>query len=175
MRPVSLPIAILSAARENFGERQNHVPELVVIHCTEGSFHSACCWFANPAAKASAHYVVGRSGQIAQCVPEGYAAWHAGNSDVNHRSIGVELEGYALQPSSFPADSLLVHTAAGLVAEICQRHGISIDRQHILGHCDVPDPKDPTKKGGAHGHVDPGPYFPWDAFLSLVAKNVGIA
>lgn len=170
-----LPVAILSAAEGNFGSRGTTLVDLVVLHCTEGTFHSACCWFANPAAKASAHYVVGRNGQIAQCVPEAFEAFHAGNSLYNRRSIGIEMEGYAAQPQSFPVDSVLFDVTAALVAEVCQRHGVSVDRQHIIGHDEVPDPKDPTKKGGAHHHGDPGRFFDRDAFVKRVAQKAGLA
>ena len=39
----------------------------------------------------SIHYVIGRNGDRAAGVPENVIAYHAGNPDVNGRSIGVEL------------------------------------------------------------------------------------
>lgn len=171
-----MPNAVLFPAdRGNYGSRFNHAVDLVILHATQGAFHSALIWFANPQAKASAHYVVSKEGRVAQAVPEGDCAWHAGNADYNRRSIGVELEGYVDQPACFALDSLLLHAAADLVANICQRHGVSVDREHILGHCDVPNPHDPSKKGGLHGHTDPGPSFPWVEFLVMVKDRLQVA
>ena len=37
---------------------------------------------------------------------------------------------------------------------------------------EVPDPKDPTKKGGATKHTDPGKYFPWTAFMQSIGSDI---
>ena len=39
---------------------------------------------------------------------------------------------------------------------LTERYGISVDRQHVMGHCDVPDPRNPKQFGGMHHHSDPG-------------------
>src|SRR5258708_12962311 len=51
----------------------------------------------NPASEVSAHYVVLQDGYIIQLVAEARRAWHAGasswagESDINSRSIGIEI------------------------------------------------------------------------------------
>jgi N-acetylmuramoyl-L-alanine amidase len=72
--------------------------KFVVMHYTAGgSFDSSVAWLCNPSAKASAHYVVGRAGELAQLVDDNVVAWHAGESQwkdltgLNKYSIGVEL------------------------------------------------------------------------------------
>lgn len=74
-------------------------PEYLVMHYTAGgSAEGAISWLCNPAAKASAHLVIGRDGQITQLVPFNRIAWHAGQSQwagrsgLNGFSIGIELD-----------------------------------------------------------------------------------
>jgi N-acetylmuramoyl-L-alanine amidase len=73
-------------------------PSLLVMHFTAGnSLDSAVEWFGNPQAQASAHIVIGRDGQIVQCVKFNRRAWHAGagtwrgRGDINSWSVGIEM------------------------------------------------------------------------------------
>jgi N-acetylmuramoyl-L-alanine amidase len=72
---------------------------LFVLHYTAGlSFSSSVNWLKKPEAKASAHFVIGRQGELIQLVPLDRVAWHAGVStwrgrpNCNFYSIGVELD-----------------------------------------------------------------------------------
>jgi len=74
-------------------------PSLLVMHFTAGrGFESSVSWLSDPAAKASAHLVIGRDGRIAQLVAFNAVAWHAGQSSwmgrngCNSFSIGIELD-----------------------------------------------------------------------------------
>jgi N-acetylmuramoyl-L-alanine amidase len=74
-------------------------PDTIVIHYTAGSStESSIRTLCNPAAKASAHLVVGRDGQTTQLVPFNTIAWHAGRSSyrgrsgLNKYSIGIEID-----------------------------------------------------------------------------------
>ena len=138
----------------------------IVVHTTEGSFASSVLWLQNRRAEASAHYVVGRAGQVAQLVRERDIAWHAGNWTVNARSVGVEHEGFAFSRGWFTETEY--RTSARLVAKICLRYGIKIDRRHIIGHDEVPDPNHPGQWGGISHHRDPGPYWDWSHYIALV-------
>ena len=40
---------------------------------------------------ASAHYIIGLSGEIIQLIPDDEVAWHSGNKYMNLNSIGIEL------------------------------------------------------------------------------------
>lgn len=73
-------------------------PKYLVIHFTAGpTLEGATRWLCSPAAKASAHVVIGRDGRINQLVPFNRIAWHAGASalgglvGLNKYSIGIEL------------------------------------------------------------------------------------
>lgn len=73
--------------------------ECLVLHYTAGYSHTGSAgWLASPEAKASAHFVIGRGGELIQLVPLHERAWHAGGASsrwrgkpVNARSWGVEL------------------------------------------------------------------------------------
>lgn len=74
-------------------------PKYLIIHFTAGqSCQSSVDWLCNPQAKASAHLVVGRDGNITQLAPFNVVAWHAGKSGwngltgMNQYSIGIELD-----------------------------------------------------------------------------------
>lgn len=81
----------------NKSARRGDVKYLVLHHTGPGSFNGIVKWLTNPAAKASAHYVVGKNGELAQLVNTGKEAWHAGRAKWdgarinNHCSVGVEI------------------------------------------------------------------------------------
>jgi N-acetylmuramoyl-L-alanine amidase len=75
------------------------VPQYLIVHYTAGrSAESSVRHFQDPAARASAHLVIGRDARIWQLVPFNRVAWHAGVSawgglqGMNHYSIGIELD-----------------------------------------------------------------------------------
>lgn len=98
----------------------------------------------------AAHFCIGRDGRVVQMVLETQKCLHAGG--YNSRSIGIELEAKAAV-DDFP--EVMLQAAAGLVADIAKRRGIPLDREHVIGHVEVP---------GAT-HTDPGPHFPWGSFM----------
>ncbi len=159
------------AATTNFDPANRPVEEAityVVIHDIEGSAQSAIATFQDPKRGASSHYVV-NSSQIWQMVKERDVAWHAGNREINHHSVGIEHEGFAGRPGFYNA--LLYETSARLVREITARYNIPRDRTHIISHAEVPHPTKPGFFGGASGHTDPGPYWDWQTFMTLVRNE----
>ncbi|MBV9866992.1 MAG: N-acetylmuramoyl-L-alanine amidase [Abitibacteriaceae bacterium] len=144
--------------------------DMVVIHDIEGSAESAVNWFQNPQARATSHYVVNSTtGQVWQMVKEHDIAWHAGNYAINKRSVGIEHEGYAYRPGFY--NPVEYEASAKLVRSITSRYNIPRDRTHIIGHSEVPHPTKPGLFGGASGHTDPGPYWDWDSFMTLVRND----
>ncbi|GHE02847.1 amidase [Streptomyces alanosinicus] len=129
----------------------------VIIHVTQETYANTLAIFANPEKKVSAHYLVrSADGHIAQAVHEADIAWHAGNRDYNYRSIGIEHEGWVDQPAYFT--NALYEQSAKLTAAVCDKYGIPKDREHILGHYQVP----------GTDHTDPGPNWDWVRYLRLV-------
>ena len=131
-------------------------------------------------ADVSIHYVIARDGTIHCYIPEDRTAWHAGygewlgeekyKNNLNRYSIGIELAGMgtqeemslyltkkqyaALNPEWIGYTDAQYEALAGLVADICQRHDIPLDRDHIIGH----DEFSPKKN-------DPGELFDWSRII----------
>ncbi|MFF4285790.1 N-acetylmuramoyl-L-alanine amidase [Streptomyces sp. NPDC001633] len=156
------PVEWIPASPSNFttAHRPDQYPiEMVVIHVTQETYEDTLRLFQNPAHKAAAHYVVRSSdGHLAQCVSERNVAWHAGNWDYNTRSIGIEHEGWIDDPTWFT--DTLYERSARLTAAVCDRYGIPKDREHIIGHVEVP----------GSDHSDPGEYWDWAHYLQLVTE-----
>jgi N-acetyl-anhydromuramyl-L-alanine amidase AmpD len=141
----------------------SHQINKVVIHVVQGSWSSAINWFNDSRAQVSAHYTVRSSdGYIGQSVHEKDIGWHAGNWDYNQTSVGIEHEGYVNDASWFTDE--MYSSSAKLSSHLCKKYGIPFDRQHIVGHVEVP---------GAT-HTDPGSYWDWTKYMSLVQNAAGI-
>ena len=139
----------------------------IIIHTTQGSWVSALNWFQNPDAGCSAHYVVRSSdGFVAQSVLDKDIAWHCGNWPYNQTSIGVEHEAYVSDPKWFT--EAMYDSSAQLAAYLCNTYAIPIDRDHIIGHAEVPNPSSQGSFGGIDGHTDPGSYWNWDKYMSYL-------
>jgi N-acetyl-anhydromuramyl-L-alanine amidase AmpD/V8-like Glu-specific endopeptidase len=106
----------------------------IVIHITDGgaSINGTISWFKNPAAKVSAHYVIGQDGEIVQMVAHKDVAWHAGSA--NGTSIGIEHVANTKGLNPTPAQMC---ASAALVTWLCDQFGITPDRAHILGHAEA--------------------------------------
>lgn len=73
--------------------------EYLILHYTTGTNPAQTInWFKSPHAKAAAHLLITREGEIFQFVPFDTVAWHAGYSQwanrtgLNRYSIGIELD-----------------------------------------------------------------------------------
>lgn len=131
----------------------------IIIHVTEGGYQSSIDWLKNPNVEASCHYIINASGtEITRLVKDGDTAWHAGNLDMNYRSIGIEHTGYTAVGNFSEG---LYRAGAELTAKLCKQYGIPADRQHILAHAEVPYP---------NNHTDPGPKWDWSKFMSYVKE-----
>ncbi|WP_037677707.1 N-acetylmuramoyl-L-alanine amidase [Streptomyces griseus] len=132
--------------------------DMVVIHVTQGDYGSAVKAFQDPEHKAAAHYIVRKDGRVTQLIRELDVAFHAGNREYNERSIGIEHEGFVDRASSFTDE--MYAASARLTAGICARYGIPVDREHIIGHVEVP----------GTDHTDPGKLWDWDRYMRLVRE-----
>jgi len=106
----------------------------IVIHITDSgaNISSPINWFKNPAAKVSAHYVIGQDGTIVQMVAHNDVAWHAGSA--NGTSIGIE---HVANTRGLNPTAAQMCASAALVTWLCDTYGIPADRQHILGHAEA--------------------------------------
>ncbi|GGU99333.1 N-acetylmuramoyl-L-alanine amidase [Streptomyces spectabilis] len=130
----------------------------VVIHVVQGGYATALKVFKDPGHGAATHYVIRKDGHVAQMIRELDVAYHAGDREMNERSVGIEHEGFVDKKASF-TDAMYA-SSARLTAGICERYDIPVDREHIIGHVEV----DGTD------HTDPGPHWDWDRYLRLVRR-----
>jgi len=110
-------------------------PAYVVIHTMVGTIASADGRFKSPAAQVSAHYGVGLDGRVVQWVDEADTAFHAGNWEMNLNSVGIEHEDNG--DYNGPRSDALYQSSSSLVADICGRYGIPIDRAYVMRHNEV--------------------------------------
>ncbi|HEY6736568.1 MAG TPA: peptidoglycan recognition family protein [Candidatus Saccharimonadia bacterium] len=137
----------------------------IVIHDTEGSLSDTLAAFQNPTFYASAHYVIDSDGSIYQTVPLKDIAWHAGNWYVNQHSIGIEHVGHAVNGGTEYTQAMY-NSSVLLVRWLSTKYHIPLDRQHILGHDNVPAP---TTGLIAGMHWDPGTFWNWEYYQNALS------
>ncbi|MET7288943.1 peptidoglycan recognition family protein [Streptomyces sp. NPDC005573] len=136
----------------------------IVIHDTEGGWDGVMNLIQDPTYVSWNYTIRSTDGLIAQHVKAKDVAWHAGNWDVNARSVGIEHEGFLTAPDSWYTEAMY-RSSARLVKYLARRYDIPLDRQHILGHDNVPGPTASTVPGM---HTDPGPYWDWRHYFQLL-------
>ena len=142
----------------------------VVIHDTEVGYDDTVALFQNPLAYVSAHYVTRSSdGQVTEMVSPNNVAWQAGNWWVNTHSVGIENEGFALRGYQWYTPQLY-RSLARLTKYVADRYGVPLDREHLIGHDQVPGTFGIVNQRNMHW--DPGPYFDWAHFMSLVGASI---
>ena len=141
-------IVNLPSPNSNKG-RKSYRPEAIVIHIMEGSLSGTDDWFRSTKSNVSAHYGIGKTGEVHRYVPEEDTAWHAGRVNAptwiglkpsgkmyinpNYYTIGIEHEGF---DNAEWTDAMYLASST-MIREICQRWNIPIDRQHIIGHHEI--------------------------------------
>jgi hypothetical protein len=166
------PIAQHPAYSGNYQSSSGRTIDMIVIHKAEGTAPATWEWFQDPSAQVSAHYVVDASGAVAQMVPDQDIAWHTGNSEYNHRSIGIENAGFT---NINDISDIHLRGLAKITRYLCEKYGIPKDRSHVIGHNEVPDPNHPGEFGGRNHHTDPGPFFNWPLFMKYLNDDPGEA
>lgn len=141
----------------NFGIRK---PNFVIIHHTaQDSVAQTIKTFLIKKTEVSAHYVIGRDGQVVQMVNDYLRANHAGvgkwgnDTDLNSSSIGIELDNNGKEP--FPDAQL--RSLISVLTALKTRY--NIPAANFIGHADIA----PRRK------VDPA-NFPWKV---LAKKGFG--
>jgi LysM repeat protein len=115
----------------------------IVIHSTaNSSLEGVINWFNNPQSQLSAHYTIGKDGQIVQHVQDIHRAWHAGRSiwkgreGCNDYAIGIELVNLNDGKDPYPEEQHQVNVA--LCAYLAHKYNIDLD--DIMGHLDIAIP-----------------------------------
>jgi N-acetylmuramoyl-L-alanine amidase len=125
---------------------------MVVLHYTAmATAEAALERLRDPASEVSAHYLIAEDGRLWRLTPESRRAWHAGVArwggvtDVNSRSIGIELANAGDHPFPEPQMAALERLLDGVMARW------TIPPERVLGHACVA----PGRK------ADPGRRFDW--------------
>jgi N-acetyl-anhydromuramyl-L-alanine amidase AmpD len=165
-RAAGLEVLWLESENRTSSARKISSVDRIVIHVTEGSFWGSVRWLRNRRSHGSSHYVISRGGDVVQLVSTSDVAWHAGNRWVNRHSIGIEHEGFTRRGGFTQAQ---YEASARLVAYLAARARMPLDRRHVIGHAEVPDP-DGRGVGGSDGHTDPGKRWGWSRYMALVRR-----
>ncbi|WNI19890.1 peptidoglycan recognition family protein [Streptomyces sp. ITFR-21] len=142
--------------------------DTIVIHDTEGYWDTAMQLVQDPTYLAWHYTVRSADGHVAQHLKTKDVGWHAGNWYTNAKSIGVEHEGFLVDPDAWYTEAMY-RSSARLVRYLAAEYHIPLDRQHILGHDNVPGPTASYVPGM---HTDPGPYWDWGHYLALLGAPV---
>ncbi|GAA4791912.1 N-acetylmuramoyl-L-alanine amidase [Streptomyces ziwulingensis] len=138
----------------------------IVVHDTEGTWDGVLNLVRDPAYVSWNYTLRSTDGHIAQHVKAEDVAWHAGNWYVNAGSVGLEHEGFLAEPDAWYTEAMY-RSSARLVKYLSKKYGVPLDRQHILGHDNVPGPTAATVPGM---HTDPGPYWDWAHYFALLGR-----
>ncbi|MBT2445403.1 N-acetylmuramoyl-L-alanine amidase [Streptomyces sp. ISL-36] len=140
--------------------------DYIVVHDTEATWDVTLKLVQDPTYVSWQYSLRSSDGHIAQHLPLKDVGWHAGNWFVNAKSVGLEHEGFLTAPDSWYTEAMY-RTSARLVRHLAQRYDIPLDRQHILGHDNVPGTVTSTIRGM---HTDPGPYWDWAHYFQLLGR-----
>lgn len=155
------------ARSPNHGPRDTSQPvDMLVLHYTGmKSAQEALQRLCDEASSVSAHYLIEEDGTLHALVPETRRAWHAGVSswrgrtDVNNRSIGIELVNPGHEFGYRPFPEAQMAALIELCRAVLSRH--PIPARNVVGHADVA----PLRK------EDPGELFDWKR---LASEGIGL-
>lgn len=152
-------VGFTAAHGSNFTSGGLNSYEYVVVHTMQGYYAGTISWFQNPDANVSAHYCMrAEDGEITQMVRNEDRAWHVGG--INAQAIGIEHEGFIDDTSWYTWVNYV--ESARLARWLCDTYDIPIDREHIVGHNELP----------GQTHTDPGPEWNWARYMGLIVDTV---
>lgn len=136
------------------GGKRHRLITHIVLHIMDGSLAGTDHWFAMSKAEraaaggvasgSSAHYGVGKNGEIHQYVPDDKIAYHAGRIDnasvslpwgnPNSYSIGIEHEGRG-RDTTLP--DALYEASAWLLRQLADKYHLVLDTGTVLLHREI--------------------------------------
>ena len=152
-----MPLRLIERPSPNQDARPAGAPiDMLVLHYTGmKTAEEALARLTDAQARVSAHYTIDRDGTVYAHVPEEQRAWHAGVSywagetNVNARSIGIELVNPGHEFGYIPFAEQQIAALIDLSEGIFKRYAIPPAR--VVAHSDIA----PARK------EDPGELFPW--------------
>lgn len=159
------------AGSPNFKSGRNGKKIIAIVdHITQGLMPGTLSWMQNPSAKASAHYLVTRKGEIYQLVKDEDAAYHAGavskpswplydGTNPNYYTLGIEHEGMTGEPLA----EIQYQASLWLHQYLIKKHCLQINNNSIIGHYRIDSVNRPNCPGSA---------FPWDRLFKDLRNEV---
>lgn len=167
----------------NKSSREGWVPDMIVYHICDCSFEETIRIFQGTEREVSSNFIVGRDGRVAQMVDIRDKAWCQGLAPTtipNARSalvrergvnpnlycISIEHEGVYKETHGELTDiqrKTSIELSKHIIELVREYYGtdIQIDRDHIIGHCDI----DPERRSYC-----PGEKFPFDEIIGSLKK-----
>ena len=158
-----MAVAVVRKPSPNFGPRPaGTVIDAVVLHADSApKVKQSLDWLRRKESKVSYHYLIGRHGDIYECVPPELRAWHAGKSvfmgrqNVNDFSIGVSFGNR--NDGIEPYTEAQYMKGAELIRELMLMFP-AITKERITTHAHI----SPGRK------FDPGKRFDFEYFVGLI-------
>jgi hypothetical protein len=119
----------------NQGGPRGSVTNRIVVHIMQGSLVGCDSWFHNPASQVSAHFGVGKQGEVYQWVDTDETAW--AEAAYNQTSISIEHEGMTgetLTPSQLKASIALQEWILDTYPRIPAAFTMDPAHEGIIGH-----------------------------------------
>ena len=143
--PLMLPLPYAYQISPNIDDRPIGTKvDCIVLHATvEPTLEGTRKIFLDNLRKVSAHFVVGREGEVLQMVPVEKRAWHAGKSvlmgkeHVNDFSVGVEIVN--LNDGKQPFTDSQYQSVAGIVRLV--RSKFPVPDERIVSHAQIALPQ----------------------------------
>jgi N-acetyl-anhydromuramyl-L-alanine amidase AmpD len=154
-RPDNIGLNYVFKGSPNWSSRGTCGVEAIVVHVTgPGSMAGMASWFNNPSSQVSAHFGIGKQGEVHQYVELGDAAWHAGilnrpnlsnpvianwvasGVNPNRCHVGIELllGGPAEPLVEYPAMQASLDKILLWLRDVS---GVPLDRVHVIGHYEI--------------------------------------
>lgn len=169
-----MSLQIKHAPSPNHGKgRGGRRPIAIVNHITAGAFPGCLNWLQNPVSKASSHILITRGGSIYRLVADEDTAWANGavnrpswrlydGTNPNRYTLSIEHEGYRTSGGDGALTGAQFDATVAVHRYWIQRHGIPINRDHIIGHYQIDSVNRPNC---------PGPAFPWSRLMGALQKG----
>lgn len=159
--------------------RNGFKPVAIVCHIAEGSLAGTDSWFASSQSKASAHFCIGKNGEIHQYVDVNDAAWANGlmqdidtsipwlvkcwndNTNPNLVTVSIEFEGkHSEDPTGFyHFTDEQIKAGIALCRWLCETLNITPSKETIIGHFQI---------DGVTRANCPGPNFPFERVVKAL-------
>lgn len=131
------PLVTRKVPTPNQSSRDGVTPTFIVLHhMASTSFEGVLNSWATGRKQGSCHYAISNEGEIVGVVPEQFRAWSLSSRMFDSKAIVFEIENESMG-GDWPVSAAAHEATARVVADICGRTGIPVNRTQIIGHREV--------------------------------------